>query len=106
MADNHTPAAAALLARVDADVAALRSRRLHPYTANTFEQLATALRAALADQRRIDWLESQANEPRGLLLHDGSETGRMGLGLRPGNMVRTLRQAIDDAAMTADGGGV
>ena len=47
------------------------------------------------DARRLDWLEARANEPGGLLLHDGSERGRFGLGLRPGKMVRTLREAID-----------
>ncbi len=50
-----------------------------------------------ADARRLDWLELMANLPGGLLLHDGTETGRLGLGLRPGQCVRTLREAIDDA---------
>lgn len=53
--------------------------------------------AALRDADRLDWLEEQANKPGGLLLHDGSETGRSGLGLRPGYLVRSLREAIDDA---------
>jgi hypothetical protein len=47
------------------------------------------------DAERIDWLERMANEPGGLLLHDGSEHGRTGLGLRPGALVRSLREAID-----------
>lgn len=47
------------------------------------------------DAERLDWLERQANEPGGLLLHDGSERGRRGLGLRPGWLVRDLREAID-----------
>lgn len=50
-----------------------------------------------ADKERLDWLEEMANEPGGLLLHDGSETGRRGIGLRPGHMARMLRAAIDAA---------
>jgi hypothetical protein len=49
------------------------------------------------DKEMLDWLEQQANERGGILLHDGSEHGRRGLGLRPGALVRTLRQAIDTA---------
>jgi hypothetical protein len=60
---------------------------------------AAARLLALADARRLDWLEAAANRPGGLLLHDGTERGRTGLGLRPGALVRTLREAID-AAMT------
>lgn len=56
---------------------------------------------AQADTARLDWLERMANEPGGLLLHDGSETGRVGLGLRPGLMDRTLRAAIDAATSQA-----
>ena len=52
-----------------------------------------------ADIARLDWLEKMANLPGGLLLHDGTETGRLGLGLRPGNVVRTLRDAIDSAML-------
>lgn len=48
------------------------------------------------DAERLDWLERRANEPGGLLLHDGSECGRTGLGLRPGSLVRTLRDAVDN----------
>lgn len=55
----------------------------------------TALQQAQEDTRRLDRLEELANERGGILLHDGSETGRTGIGLRPGNLVRTLRQAID-----------
>ncbi len=52
------------------------------------------------DEERIDWLEKYVNENGGLLLHDGSKSnfGFPGIGLRPGNLVRTLRKAIDDAA--------
>lgn len=50
-----------------------------------------------ADARRLDALEKLANQPGGVLLHDGSETGRTGLGLRPGRLVRSLRDAIDAA---------
>lgn len=46
------------------------------------------------DGERLDWLEQMANEPEGLLLHDGGDfTGRLGLGLR--RVGRTLRQACD-----------
>lgn len=51
----------------------------------------------LDDAARLDWLERRANERGGLLLHDGSEQGRTGLGLRPGFLNRTLREAIDTA---------
>jgi hypothetical protein len=51
----------------------------------------------ITDSDRIDWLEKMANEKGGILLHDGSETGRTGLGLRPGALRRSLRKAIDDA---------
>ena len=60
--------------------------------------LTTYLAAPREDTRRLDELERMANQPGGILLHDGSETGRLGIGLRPGALVRTLRQAIDDAA--------
>jgi hypothetical protein len=49
----------------------------------------------LRDAERLNKLERLANKPGGILLHDGSETGRTGLGLRPGCLVRTLREAID-----------
>lgn len=49
------------------------------------------------DAERLNWLERMALAPGGLLLHDGSESGRLGLGLRPGSVRRTLREAIDDA---------
>ena len=48
--------------------------------------------------RRLNWLEEMANKEGGILLHDGSEVGRLGLGLRPGSVNRTLREAIDDAS--------
>lgn len=47
------------------------------------------------DKQRLDWLEQMANRKGGLLLHDGSESGRTGLGLKKLN--RSLREAIDDA---------
>jgi hypothetical protein len=52
------------------------------------------------DAERLDWLEMMANQPRGILLHDGTEEGRLGLGLRPGYANRTLREAIDQAMQT------
>ena len=54
-----------------------------------------------ADARRLDCLEAMANTSNGILLHDGGQFGRDGLGLRPGNMKRTLREAID-AAMQSE----
>lgn len=62
------------------------------------EQIAADFDVKSDDARRLDWLEKRANEPGGLLLHDGSERGRCGLGLRPGNDCRDLRQAIDHAS--------
>lgn len=53
--------------------------------------------ASHSDAERLDWLEVMANRAGGLLLHSGDETGRCGLGLRPGRLVRSLREAIDDA---------
>lgn len=56
------------------------------------------------DTRRLDWLEAVVNRDGGIVLHDGSGprgTGLYpGLGLRPGTLDRTLREAID-AAMGA-----
>jgi hypothetical protein len=53
------------------------------------------------DAARLDLLEQMANEPEGILLHDGGDfTGRRGLGLR--RIGRTLRQAVD--AMAAQQG--
>lgn len=49
------------------------------------------------DAERLDWLERMANRKGGILLHDGSEKGRAGLGLRPGVLRRSLRECIDHA---------
>lgn len=49
----------------------------------------------ITDSDRIDCLERMANERGGILLHDGTENGRRGLGLRPGRLCRGLREAID-----------
>lgn len=59
------------------------------------------LAVALDDADRLDWLEMMANRRGGILLHDGSEGGRLGLGLRHGKVDRTLRQAIDDSMLEA-----
>lgn len=58
-----------------------------------------------ADAARLDWLEAEINEHGAIHLHDGSKPYGHGLGLRPGYMRRTLRQAIDQArrAIRADG---
>lgn len=52
------------------------------------------------DTRRIDWLEEYVNENGSLLLHTGGANchEHPGLGLRPGSMERTLREAIDGAS--------
>lgn len=56
------------------------------------------------DKEMLDWLEEQAREPAGLLLHsEPGLTSRHGLGLNPGGRnPRTLREAIA-RAMGADG---
>lgn len=55
----------------------------------------------ITDAERIDELERLVNEQGGLVLHTGEFSGAQlgsfaGLGLRPGCLRRTLRQAIDD----------
>lgn len=63
------------------------------------------------DTERLDWLERQANQPDGLHLHNGNpkpSNDCRGIGLRPGSLVRTLREAIDqcmgfDAGKKEDG---
>lgn len=55
--------------------------------------------SGMTDTERIDWLESYINENGAILLHDGSASNfgsYSGIGLRPGYVNRTLRQAIDD----------
>lgn len=63
------------------------------------ETVAGATVTGVTDAERLDWLEKFVNEHGALVLHDGNQdTGRhYGLGLRPGMLVRTLRQAIDAA---------
>lgn len=61
------------------------------------QQVLPVATADSPDTNRLDWLEAMANVRGGILLHDGSEGGRLGLGLRPGAIKRTLRQAIDTA---------
>lgn len=50
------------------------------------------------DGARLDWLEVQAHERDGLLLHSELSTGRCGLGLA--HPPRSLREAIDSARGT------
>jgi len=54
----------------------------------------------MTDSERLDWLEKFINANGAILLHDGSMSGHgfSGLGLRPGCLDRTLRQAIDSCA--------
>lgn len=65
------------------------------------DQLHEDLKFVLADAKRLDWLERLALEPQGLHLHDGKHSGCRGLGLRPRDPPRSLREAID-AAMNAE----
>lgn len=103
------PDVAALLADADATVAQLANvceQSYEPWITDSgtdlypdevslhIEMLATALRAALADQRRWQYFTRS-----GL----GAPSFAITLTLRPN--VETIRAAID-AAMTADGGGV
>lgn len=55
----------------------------------------------MTDSEMIDWLEAFVNEHGALVLHDGNANvgEHYGLGLRPGNLSRTLRQAIESAAI-------
>ena len=54
----------------------------------------------MTDSQMIDWLEAKVNENGLLLLHDGNSNHNheLGLGLRPGFLSRTLREAITQAA--------
>jgi hypothetical protein len=71
--------------------------------ADRIASLQARLEAAERDAARLDWLEQQANEPGGLLLHAESDTGRLGLGLAPGQIPRSLRAAIDAATQEGKG---
>jgi len=54
----------------------------------------------MTDTEMLDWLERYVNENRALLLHVGDvdTKGFPGLGLRPGLLRRTLREAIAGCA--------
>jgi hypothetical protein len=54
----------------------------------------------MTDAERLDWLEDFINREGWIMLHDGSKSnfGCAGIGLRPGYMDRTLREAIDEAS--------
>lgn len=54
----------------------------------------------MTDTERLNMLELWANRAGGIHLHDGSHKGCLGIGLRPGTLVRTLREAIDQCAET------
>ena len=56
------------------------------------------------DAELLDWLEAQINEHGAIHLHDGNNPNGHGLGLRPGSLNRTLRDAIR-AAISAKKGG-
>ena len=55
------------------------------------------------DAARLDWLEQQVNNVGEIHLHDGEHPRGSGIGLRPGRLDRTLREAID-AAMSKEPG--
>lgn len=61
------------------------------------ETLRAQLAEAQEDEKRLDWLEAQVNKNGELHLHDGNHARGIGVGLRPGTLVRTLRAAIDAA---------
>lgn len=61
--------------------------------ANVIRTLLAERAELLKDRDLIDRLEIEARSRGGILLHDGSESGRRGIGL----LTRTLRQAIDAA---------
>lgn len=55
---------------------------------------------SMTDTERIDWLETFVNREGGIVLHDGKgeKLPYPGLGLRPGFISRTLREAIDECS--------
>lgn len=59
----------------------------------------------MTDSEMIDWLEAFVNENGSILLHDGNSNpgGLVGLGLRPGFLNRSLREAITQSAGRNDG---
>jgi hypothetical protein len=57
--------------------------------------------AAIRDAARIDWLEAQINAEGAIHLHDGTKPYGNGLGLRPGTVRRSLREAIDAALQSS-----
>lgn len=58
---------------------------------------AAALLRNPGDTDRIDWLAAQIDAEGEIHLHNGRLPFGHGLGLRPGKLVRTLREAIDTA---------
>lgn len=71
-----------------------------PMTSDARRERARAL--AQEDAARLDFLERLARGNGGILLHNGNESGRRGIALKPGKSpLRTLRQAIDEAMRSA-----
>jgi hypothetical protein len=54
----------------------------------------------MTDAERLDWLEEFITREGRIMLHDGHyiDFGCSGIGLRPGYVNRTLREAIDQSA--------
>jgi len=54
----------------------------------------------MTDTQLLDWLEEYINTEGAIALHDGDHPvkGHAGIGLRPGSLSRTLREAIRQAA--------
>ena len=67
------------------------------YTQEAIDTLRAQLAEAQGDAERLDWIEAQVNKNGELHLHDGNHARGIGIGLRPGALVRTLRSAIDAA---------
>jgi recombinational DNA repair protein RecR len=71
-----------------------------PMTSDARRERARAL--VQADSARLDYLEKLARGKGGILLHNGNESGRRGIALKPGKSpLRTLRQAIDESMRSA-----
>lgn len=104
--DESEGATDAALAAVEQEVAELveRKERVSEYVSAEWnkhnEPLFVEVRELRKDKDRLNWLEDVVNRDP-LLLHDGTvdTRGFLGLGLRPGLLVRTLRRAIDDARL-------
>jgi len=84
------------IARLHIDLEKMDARYVDAFTR---AEKAEAENAALqADRRRLDWLESFVRQNGEIHLHDGNHPRGTGIGLA----TRTLRDAVDDAAVVND----